>query len=168
MIPIPLDFLGYYQLEILLAFILLLFIILVISFLNQRSRYKRLRKWIKQGNERVKSRDDSMQKLEKKVNTLKKSQEGLNYWSSIRGELGELSKLPSLEEKEDEIILKTQLSKLKKDDTDVTATPEEIKINIYSERIPLKCSYHLPAKINPNKLVITYKGNTLEIHAPKA
>ncbi len=162
------DFLDVYKIELLLAFILLLIIALILSLLNQRDRYKRLKEFAKKGIERIKAQETLLQNLEKEVNKIKKSQEGLDYWSTLKDELGELSKLPLLEEQGNEIILRTQLSKLKKDDVDVTATPDEIEVSIYADKTPLKCSYSLPTKINPNKLIVTYKGNTLEIHAQKA
>jgi HSP20 family molecular chaperone IbpA len=161
------NLLNFYKLELLLGLILLLLFTLILSFLNQRNRYGRLKKWIKQNRKELKRQEDLMYEIEKKIDAYKKSQESLGYWGRIKDELTELSKLPTLKEEEKEFVLKTQISKLKKDITDVTATEKEININIYEGNTPLKCSYSLPKKINPSKLTITYKGNTLEIRAPK-
>lgn len=162
-----LNFLIYYKIEFLLALIFILLLILIISLFNQKERYERLKKWIIKHRDEMKRQEEIMKEIEEKVEKYEKSQEGMGYWLRIKEEIGELSKLPSLSEEDNQLVLKIQISNLKKDKTDVTATSREIKINIYEGDMPLKCSYFLSKNIDPSRLTITYKGNTLEIRAPK-
>jgi len=145
---------------------LLLFIFFIYSIL-QIGRYQKLRKWVKSNLEETKRQEETIKRIESETNNYKTAQEGLDYWSNIKEELVELSKLPSLREEETEFVLRIQISKLKKDKIDVIATGKEINVNIYEGETPLKSTYNLPKAIDPNRILISYKGNTLEVRAQK-
>ncbi len=96
------------------------------------------------------------------------SSEDLEHWSKIEKELSELAELPNIVEDKDKIVLSMHISQIKKDYIDVTATDNTVTVSINPKKgLPLQCSYKIPKKIDPSKLTVTYKGNTLEIHAPK-
>lgn len=164
---IPENITRYVSNENILLFIIVLFVIFFIYLVLQIGRYKNLRKWLKSNLEETKRQEEMIKTIGADIDKYKKSQEGLDYWSNIKEELVELSKLPSLREEENEFILKVQISKLKKDNIDVIANGQEININIYEGEVPLKSTYHLPKAIDPNRILISYKGNTLEIRAQK-
>ncbi len=164
---LPEDIANYLSTENIMLFVILLLIILLIYSLLQIGRYKKLQIWVKSNLEETKRQEETIKTLETEIEKYKKAQEGLDYWSNIKEELVELSKLPSLKEEENEFVLRLQISKLKKENIDVIATGNEININIYEGDTPLKATYHLPKTIDPNRILISYKGNTLEVRAQK-
>ncbi|MEM2918256.1 MAG: Hsp20/alpha crystallin family protein [Candidatus Altiarchaeota archaeon] len=146
---------------------LLLLVILFLYTFSQMSRYNKLKKWLKKNLEETERQKEMIKWIEDEIEKCKKAQEGLDYWSNIKEELVELSKLPSLQEDEKEFILRIQISKLKKDKIDVIADKNAININLYEGETPLKATYHMPKPIDPNRLLISYKDNTLEVRAEK-
>lgn len=156
-----------YSIELILLVVILSFILLILYTFTQIGRYKNLKRWLGKNLEETRRQEAEIRKIAEDTEKYKKAQEGLDYWGDIKEELVELSKLPSIEESENEIILRIHVSKLKKEKIDVTATDKEINVNLYEGQTPLKCVYSLPSKIDPNKLIISYKGNTLEIKAQK-
>lgn len=154
--------------DILLSSTIAIILILAVLSIRQFSRYNRLRDAIKTDLNELKRQEIAIKKIGEELKEYKISGgEELEHWSRIEKELAELSQLPSLTENENEIILKTHISRARKDFVDVTATEKGINIHISDKESPLHSSYAIPKRIDPSRLTVTYKGNTLEIRAPK-
>lgn len=155
-----------YELVISLSITLLL--ILALWSIRQIYRYNRLRTAINADIRELKRQGIAIKRIEEDLKEYGISNsEGLEHWSKIEKELTELSQLPILTEMDNEIILKLHISHTKKDYVDVTATEKSIDINISDKASPIHSSYLIPKKIDPSSLSVTYKGNTLEIRAPR-
>lgn len=145
-------------------------IILILTFLSLRqiSRYSRLRDAVNMDLRELKRQETAIKRIEEELKKYRiGGTEELEHWSRIEAELAELSQLPILTETENEIILKTHISRSRKDFVDVSATEKSMDIHISDKASPLHSSYAIPGRIDPSKLTVTYKGNTLEIRAPK-
>lgn len=159
-----------YGLDITFVATLFVVLILIILFIRQRSKYIRLRDIIRRDLRELKRQKLEVGDLEKNIKKsfVAGSLEDLEHWSRIEKELNKLVELPNMVEDKDKIILNMHISQLKKDYIDVTATDDSITVSINPKKgLPIQCSYKMPKKIDPSKLSVTYKGNTLEIHALK-
>jgi len=161
---------GVTDTDLILAGILLFLLVLISLVIRFRSRYSRIGKSVRGCSKELKKHQKLIDIFGAKIKKYEStgSAEELEHWSGIEDELSALADLPSIEDTGEEIILRTHIAQSRKDDVDVSATSESIVISIKDEeRIPVNVIYGIPAAINPGKLIVTYKGNTLEIHAPK-
>lgn len=154
--------------DIVLFSTIAIILILAVLSIRQFSRYNRLRDAIKADLNELKRQEIAIKKIEEELKEYRISGgEELEHWSRIEKELAELSQLPSLTETENDVVLKTHISRARKDFVDVTATEKSINIHISDKASPLHSSYAILRRIDPSRLTVTYKGNTLEIRAPK-
>lgn len=161
---------GLTDTDLILAGILMFLLILISLVIGFRSRYTRIGKAVRGCSNELKKHQKLIDIFSAKIKKYEStgSAEELEHWSVIEDELSALADLPSIEETEEEIILRTHIAQSRKDYVDVSATNESVIISIKDEEgIPVNVIYGIPAAINPGKLIVTYKGNTLEIHAPK-
>jgi len=152
--------------------VLVIVLILVVVFINQRYRYQKLREDLEGYLKGLKDQERAIKKLENDLREYVMGGKGLRDWSMIKqqiNELNELSDLPSFTETENEYVLRTHLSRIKKDDVKVSGIKKGIKVSIDSkEDPPLQTLYSTPKDIDPHGLKVTYRGNILEIRAPKS
>jgi len=161
---------GVTDTDLILAGIVLFLLVLLSLVIRFRSRCSRIGKSVRSCSKELKKHQKLIDLFSAKIKKYEStgSAEELEHWSAIEDELSALTDLPSIEEAEEEIILRTHIAQSRKDDVDVSATKESVVISIKDEKsIPVNVIYGIPVAINPSKLIVTYKGNTLEIHAPK-
>lgn len=154
--------------DIVLLSAIAVILILAIFSLMQLYRYNRIRGAVNVELSELKRQEIAIKKIDKELEKYGiSSGDELEHWSRIEKELDELSQLPTLTETDNEVMLKVHISRAKKDYVDVIATEKTINIHISDKTSPLHSSYAIPKRIDPNRLTVTYKGNTLEIRAPK-
>ena len=161
---------GATDTDLILAGILLFLVVLISLVIGFRGRYARIGKSVRGCSNELKKHQKLIDFAEAKIKKYEStgSAEELEHWSGIEDELSALADLPSIEDAGEEIILRTHIAQSRKDYVDVSATKESIVVGIKDEEnIPVNVIYGIPTAINPSKLIVTYKGNTLEIHAPK-
>ncbi len=161
---------GVTDTDLLLAGILLFLLVLISLVMGFKGRYTRIDKAVRRCSDELKKHQRMIGLIGAKIKKYEStgSAEELEHWSRIEDELMALADLPSIKETGEEIILRTHVAQSRKDYIDVSATKESVMISIKDKKsIPLNIIYGIPATINPSKLIVTYKGNTLEIHAPK-
>ena len=161
---------GLTDTDLILVGILLFMVVLLSLVIGFRSRYTRIGKSVRGCSNELKKHQKLIDFAEAKIKKYEStgSAEELEHWSGIEDELSALADLPSIEDAGEEIILRTHIAQSRKDYVDVSATKESIVVGIKDEEnIPVNVIYGIPTAINPSKLIVTYKGNTLEIHAPK-
>ena len=161
---------GVTDTDLILAGILLFLLVLMSLVIAFRSRYIRISKSVRGCSNELKKHQKLIDFVEAKIKKYESTgtAEELEHWSRIEDELSALADLPSIEDTGEEIILRTHIAQSRKDYVDVSATKESIVVGIKDEEnIPVNVIYGIPVPINPNKLIVTYKGNTLEVHAPK-
>lgn len=148
---------------------LIIILVLVVLLMNQRQRYLRLRERVDSALQKLKEQEGAIKKLENDLREYVMGGKSLREWKIVKQQIEELSELPSFVEVEKEYILKMHLSMTKKDEVMVSGTKNGIKVTIDNkESPPLQAFYSTPKDIDPNGLKVTYKGNSLEIVAPKA
>jgi len=149
--------------------VLVIVLILVVVFINQRYRYQKLREDLEGYLKELKDQERAIKKLENDLREYVMGGKGLRDWSMLKQQINELSDLPSFTETENEYVLRTHLSRIKKDYVKVSGIKKGIKVSIDSkEGLPLQTLYSTPKDIDPHGLKVTYRGNTLEIRAPKS
>ena len=154
--------------EVLLFFILMVILVLIVFSISQRNRYLRLSASLEKDLDRVKDQEAAIKKLENDLREYVMGGKSLREWKVVKQQVEELSELPSFTETKDEYILKIHLSMAKKDDIRVSGTNNAIKISIDSkDGPPLQSTYTTIKNIDPNGMRVTYKGNSLEVKAPK-
>lgn len=154
--------------DVVLSSAITIILILAIFLMRQLSRYNCLKNAINMDLNELKRQEIAIKKIEMEFKKYKiDCGEELEHWSRIEKELDELSQLPSLTETNNEVILKTHISSARKDFVEVTATEKSIDIQISDNAFPLRSSYAVPTRIDPNGLTVTYKGNTIEIRVQK-
>lgn len=161
---------GLTLIDSLLILILLMLAVFIALMINHHFRYEELKSKVVKDMKELEKEGKALKKLEQNLSKYETggAAEDLEHWSEIEKALEELATLPELEESPDEILLKIYVSPLMKEFVDVSAEKNRINVNINpKEGIPIESSYQLPADIDPHNLLITYKGNTLEIHAPR-
>jgi HSP20 family molecular chaperone IbpA len=154
--------------DILLFFILMVILVLIVLAISQRNRYKALSVGLEKDLDKVKEQEAAIKKLENDLREYVMGGKSLREWKVVKQQVEELSELPSFIETKDEYILKIHLSMAKKDDIRVSGTNNGIKISIDSkDGPPLQSTYTTIKNIDPNGMRVTYKGNSLEVKAPK-
>ncbi len=154
--------------DILLFFILIVILVLVVLSISQRNRYVRLSTGLDKDMDKVKEQEAAIKKLENDLREYVMGGKSLREWKVVKQQVEELSELPSFVETKNEYILKIHLSMAKKDDIRVSGSNNAIKISIDSkEGPPLQSTYTTPKNIDPNGMRVTYRGNSLEVTAPK-
>lgn len=154
--------------DILLFFILIVILVLIVLAISQRNRYLKLSASLEKDLEKVKDQEAAIKKLENDLREYVMGGKSLREWKIVKQQVEELSELPSFTETKEEYILKIHLSMAKKDDIRVSGTSNAIKISIDSkDGPPLQSTYSTIKEIDPNGMRVTYKGNTLEVKAPK-
>ncbi len=161
---------GVTDTDLILAGILVFLVVLISLVIGSRGRYTQISKSVRGCSKELKKHQKLIDFVEAKIRKYEStgSAEELEHWSGIEDELSALADLPNIEDAGEEIILRTHIAQSRKDYVDVSATKESIVVGISDdESIPVNVIYGIPVAINPSKLIVTYKGNTLEIHAPK-
>ncbi|MEA3255042.1 MAG: Hsp20/alpha crystallin family protein [Candidatus Altiarchaeota archaeon] len=154
--------------EIIIFPVLAIVLILVVLFINQRYRYQNLRDNLENNLRELQNQESSIKKLENEMREYIMSGKGIRDWGILKQQVNELSDLPSFAETEDEYVLKTHLSRIKKNHVQVSGIARGIKITVEStESPPLHVLYSTPSDIDPHGLKVIYKGTTLKIRAPK-
>ena len=157
------------EMSVVILAVLVIVLILVVVFINQRYRYQKLREDLGNYLKELKDQERAINKLENDLREYVMGGKGLREWGMLKQQINELSDLPSFTETENEYILKTHLSRIKKDDVKVSGIKKGIKVSIDSkEDPPLQTLYSTPENIDPHGLKVAYRGNTLEIRAPKS
>ena len=155
--------------DVLIFATLIIVLILVVLIMNQRHRYLRLRERVDTDLQKLKDQEGAIKKLENDLREYVMGGKSLREWKVVKQQIEELSELPSFVEVEKEYILKMHLSMTKKDDVMVSGVKNGIKVTIDNkENPPIQAFYSTAKDIDPNGLKVTYKGNSLEIVAPKA
>lgn len=154
--------------DILLFFILIVILVLVVLSISQRNRYLKLSTALDKDMDKVKEQEAAIKKLENDLREYVMGGKSLREWKVVKQQVEELSELPSFVETKNEYILKIHLSMAKKDDIRVSGSNNSIKISIDSkDGPPLQSTYTTPTNIDPNGMRVTYRGNSLEVTAPK-
>ncbi len=154
--------------DIMLFFVLIVTLVLVVLAISQRNRYLKLSASLDKDMEKVKEQESAIKKLEDDLREYVMGGKSLREWKVVKQQVEELSELPSFVETKKEYILKIHLSMAKKDDIRVSGVSNGIKIAIDSkEGPPLQSTYTTPKEIDPNGMRVTYRGNSLEVTAPK-
>jgi len=154
--------------DVLLFFVLIVILILIAFSMGQRNRYLKLSASLEKDLEKVREQEAAIKKLENDLRDYVMGGKSLREWKVVKQQVEELSDLPIFAETNEEYILKIHLSMAKKDDVRVSGTSNEIKISINSkDGPPLQSTYTTIKNIDPNGMRVTYKGNTLEVRAPK-
>lgn len=154
--------------DVLLFFILIVILVLIVFSIGQRNRYQKLSASLEKDLDKVKEQEASIKKLENDLREYVMGGKSLREWKVVKQQVEELSELPSFTETKEEYILKIHLSMAKKDDIRVSGTNNTIKISIDSkDGPPLQSTYATIKDIDANGMRVTYKGNTLEVKAPK-
>jgi len=161
---------GISPTELILAAILLIVGFLAYLVAMQKGKYLRLQTAIRRCSDELKKQERLMGDIEANIKKYESTSSAaeVEHWSKIGKELEALADLPRLEETDEEVILKTYIAQSRKDYVDVSATKESVIISINDEKgMPVEVIYGIPIMIDPQKLIVTYRGNTLEVHAPK-
>lgn len=155
--------------DVLIFFTLIIVFVLVTLVMNQRHRYMRLRERVDGDLQKLKDQEGAIKKLENDLREYVMGGKSLREWKIVKQQIEELSDLPSFVEVENAYVLKIHLSMTKKDDVMVSGVKNGIKVTIDNKENPaLQAFYSTPKDIDPNGLKVTYKGNSLEILAPKS
>lgn len=155
--------------DVFLLITLIVVLILVLVSINQRKKYLELDVNLQREVKRLEEQQQTIKKLEDNLRDYVMGGKSLTEWKKVKQQMEELSGLPSFTETADEYILKIHLSMTKKDDVRVTGVNRGIRITIESkDNPPLQSLYTTPTDIDISKMKVTYKGNTLEVKAPKA
>lgn len=158
---------SYNDMVMLAALAILLIVVLI--FINQGYRYQKLKEDLENYLNELNNQDRAIKRLEDDLREYMMGSKGLKDWSRMRQQMVELSDLPSFTETEKEYILKTYISRIKKDNVKVSGMNNGIKVSIESEEgIPFQAFYSTPKNIDPWKLKVNYTGGILEVRAPKS
>lgn len=155
--------------DVLLFSTLIIVLVLVVLALKQRQSYQRLSESLDSDLKKLKEQDGSIKKLENDFREYVMGGKSLREWKVVKQQIEELSELPSFTENPEEYILRLHLSMTKKDSVRLLGAKNGIKITVDSDtEPPIQAFYSTPKDIDPNGLKVTYRGNSLEIKAPKA
>ncbi len=155
--------------DILLFSTLIIVLVLVVLALRQRQSYQRLSESLDADLKKLKEQEGSIKKLENDFREYVMGGKSLREWKVVKQQIEELSELPSFTETPEDYVLRLHLSMTKKDNVRLLGAKNGVKLTVDSDTDPpIQAFYTTPKDIDPNGLKVTYRGNSLEIKAPKA
>jgi len=161
---------GISMTEVILAVILLIVGFLAYFVIMKNGKNVMIQAAIRRLSEELKKQEKLGEDIEVKIKKYESESAAgeIEHLREIGKGLEALADLPSLEETDKEIILRTHIAQSRKEYANVSATKESVIISINDKKgIPVHVIYETPVMIDPDKLIITYRGNTLEVHALK-
>lgn len=163
------DILGGSASDTLLFATMLIVMVLVVLALLQRQKYNQLSEDLDGDLKKLREQDGAIKKLENDFREYVMGGKSLREWKVVKQQVEELTDLPSFLESAEDYTLRLHLSMTKKDNVRLLGAKNGIKLTVDSETgPPLQAFYSTPKDIDPNGLKVTYRGNSLEIRAPKA
>lgn len=149
--------------------VLVIILILMVAFINQRGKYQRLKETMEDNLKGVKGQENVVKKLEKDMRQYIMGGKGVRDWTMLKKQINDLSELPGFTEENGEYVVRTHLSRAKKNYVQVSGITDGIKVAINpKDELPLTIIYATPEAIDLHGLKVNYKDSILEIRAPKS